>query len=204
MNTQEEQTTVATMDLDGGAPCLDFVNTASGRSTGPLRERLRGYEDVVTIAERVGVLEPSEGRRLRKAAAAAPPEAAAVHRRAIALREAIFRLFAQDEAAGEDLALLAGEAGEALAARRLEGTAEGYRFTWPYTDDLARALWPLAASAAELLTSEEHRRVKECAAENCNWLFLDVSRNRSRRWCDMAVCGNRAKARRFSARQRGA
>ena len=203
METQEERTTVETMDLDGGAPCLDFVNTASGRTAGPLRERLHGYADVVTIAERVGVLERSEGRRLRAAAAAGPAKAARVHARAVALREAIFRLFARDEPSEEDLALVAAEAGEALSARRLEVTGEGYRFTWPESDDLARALWPLAASAAELLTSEAHGRVKECAADNCNWLFLDESRNRSRRWCDMAVCGNRAKARRFSERQRG-
>ncbi|HUG42510.1 MAG TPA: ABATE domain-containing protein, partial [Longimicrobiales bacterium] len=125
METSEEQTTVATMDLDGGAPCLDFVNTASGRTEGPLRERLRSYDDLVTIAERVGVLDAAEGRRLRRAAAAAPAEAAAVHRRAVELREAIYRLFAREEPPESDLALLAAEAGEGLAARRLEVTDEG-------------------------------------------------------------------------------
>lgn len=199
----EEQTTVATMDLDGGAPCLDFVNTASGRSAGPLRERLNGYDDLVTIAERVGVLEGSEGARLRGAAASSPAAAEAVLERARALREAIYRLFAGEGASERDLALLAEEAGEGLAARRLVPADGGYAFAWPRTEELARPLWPLAASAAELLTSGEQERVKECAADNCNWLFLDESRNRSRRWCDMAVCGNRAKARRFSARQRG-
>ena len=82
-----------------------------------------------------------------------------------------------------------------------EGEAEGYAFIWPGTDDLARPLWPLALSAGDLLTSADRERVKECAADNCSWLFLDMSRNRSRRWCDMAVCGNRAKARRFRARE---
>jgi predicted RNA-binding Zn ribbon-like protein len=63
-------------------------------------------------------------------------------------------------------------------------------------------LWPVVRSAAELLTSDELGRVRECAADNCAWLFLDRSKNRSRRWCDMAVCGNRDKVRRFRQRSR--
>jgi predicted RNA-binding Zn ribbon-like protein len=63
-------------------------------------------------------------------------------------------------------------------------------------------LWPVARSAAELLTSERAGRVRECASETCSWLFLDGSRNGRRKWCDMASCGNRAKARRYYARHR--
>jgi len=56
--------------------------------------------------------------------------------------------------------------------------------------------------AAGLLTSEKLDRVEECADDRCGWLFLDVSRNRSRRWCAMEDCGNRAKARRHYKRKR--
>src|SRR5690606_34555848 len=77
-------------------------------------------------------------------------------------------------------------------------------FGWPESNALDQVLWPVAVSAAELLTSADRERVKECAADTCNWLFLDMSRNRSRRWCDMKECGNRAKARRFYKRQRAA
>jgi predicted RNA-binding Zn ribbon-like protein len=63
-------------------------------------------------------------------------------------------------------------------------------------------LWPVARSAADLLTSQEQSRVRECAASDCGWLFLDLSRNRSRRWCDMETCGNRTKARRHYARSK--
>jgi predicted RNA-binding Zn ribbon-like protein len=62
-------------------------------------------------------------------------------------------------------------------------------------------LWPVLRSAAELLTSDRMDRVRLCSAEDCDWLFLDSSRNRSRRWCDMAVCGNRSKVRRFRQTQ---
>lgn len=194
--------TVETMGLEGGEPCLDFVNTASGRSRGPLREKLRGYGDLVTIAERVGVVNGAEGERLRAATTSetAADAAESVLERAKALREAIFRLFARG-ATAEDLARISEEAGAAAGHRRLVVAGEGYALEWEATDDLARPLWPFALSALALLTSEERGRVKECAADDCSWLFLDMSRNRSRRWCDMAVCGNRAKARRFRARE---
>ena len=70
---------------------------------------------------------------------------------------------------------------------------------WTYTFEerkLDQMLWPIIRSAAELLTSDKLDRVCECPGENCGWLFIDMSRNRSRRWCDMKDCGNRAKARR--------
>jgi predicted RNA-binding Zn ribbon-like protein len=56
---------------------------------------------------------------------------------------------------------------------------------------------PLIRSAADLLVSDELKRVKRCGDPACGWLFLDTSRNKSRRWCDMSDCGNRAKASRF-------
>lgn len=62
-------------------------------------------------------------------------------------------------------------------------------------------LWPVARSAAELLTSPDAQRVRECALRSCSWLFVDRSRNRRRRWCDMKTCGNRAKARRHYRRK---
>lgn len=68
-------------------------------------------------------------------------------------------------------------------------------------DALARRIiGAVARSAADLLTSGELDRVKVCDAHDCGWFFVDVSRNRSRRWCDMAGCGNRDKARRYRAR----
>jgi predicted RNA-binding Zn ribbon-like protein len=67
---------------------------------------------------------------------------------------------------------------------------------------LHRLLWPIAESAAELLTSQEVSSIRLCEAPDCDWLFLDNSRNRSRRWCDMKICGNREKARRHYRRSR--
>jgi len=191
---------VETMDLVGGDVALDFVNTASGRSDGPLREKLRTYGDLVTWAERVGIVDARLAARLRSSAADSPRKAEAVLERARALRESVYRVFVDGDTRPEDMALLSKEAGLAAAVRLLVPEPDGFGYAWPETDDAERVLWPVAAAVADLLTSPDSQRVKECAADNCNWLFLDMSRNRSRRWCDMKVCGNRAKARRFSAR----
>jgi predicted RNA-binding Zn ribbon-like protein len=83
-------------------------------------------------------------------------------------------------------------------------TAVQTEFVWQWDEDatdLDRVLWPIAQSAAELLTSPELARVRECAKEHCNWLFVDRSKNRSRRWCDMQECGNVAKVRRYRSRK---
>jgi predicted RNA-binding Zn ribbon-like protein len=90
------------------------------------------------------------------------------------------------------------------APRDRGGRAE---FDWLWTDvdeHLTSILWPVARAATTLLTSPDLARVRECAGDPCGWLFLDVSKNGSRRWCDMADCGNRAKARRYRARRKGA
>ncbi len=84
-------------------------------------------------------------------------------------------------------------------------TSAGYAWTW--ADDpnaLDRMLWPLVRSAAELLVTGDLSRVRVCGGERCGWLFVDTSKNRSRRWCDMQDCGNVAKVRRFRTRQHAA
>ncbi len=96
------------------------------------------------------------------------------------------------------------ELAEALARLRLELTSDGAR--WVLRHDSAALdspLWSIARSAADLLTSDELARVRECDGLDCTWLFLDCSRSRSRRWCSMASCGNRAKARRHYHRRKG-
>lgn len=200
-------TTVEEMDLVGGAPALDFVNTGSGRSEPPFKEKLGGYGDLVTWARRLDLVGPETERKLRRAAEADPAGAERVLTRGRELREAIYRAFSatRGDAAppAEALAIIGEHAARASSHRRLVPTEDGCEWDWAEADAdvLERPLWPVALSAAELATSSDQlARVKECGSDNCNWLFLDMSRNRSRRWCDMKDCGNRAKARRFRAR----
>ena len=195
-------------DLSGGLLCLDFANTVSDRSSGRENEHLRRFLDLVSFAKQVGLISEEQAWRLVSSANRHPKDAATVLEQAIALRESIYRLFSDvaggRQARDEDLATLNRALSESL--KRLRVQRQSRRFEWAWQDQseaLDQMLWPVARSAAELLTSEELSAVRECAAETCGWLFLDRSRNQSRRWCDMKVCGNRSKARRHYQRSRG-
>ncbi|MDD5265163.1 MAG: ABATE domain-containing protein [Candidatus Bipolaricaulis sp.] len=195
------------LKLVGGALCLDFANTTGWRPDPGDEEYLRDYEDVVVWAALAGAASETEARRLLRRAKSDPERARAVHARAVALREALYRI------------LSASAAGHLAGSRDIDAVNQvvhdAYRhlciaphdggFAWEWDgarDALELPLWKVARSAADLLVSSELRRVRECSGHRCDWLFLDASRNRSRRWCDMANCGNRAKARRNYERRR--
>ena len=196
----------AALSLVGGRLCLDFANTVGSHAGASPNEHLRSYRDLVAWSRHAGILTEAEERRLLEAAAGRPDEASVVLERAVALREAIYRLFsavaagrAPDEA---DLETLNVALARALDHARIVPAGAG--FAWAWRDEqgaLDRMLWPVARSAADLLTGGELDRVGECANDSCGWLFLDLSRNRSRRWCDMQDCGNRVKARRHYQRR---
>lgn len=187
--------------LFGGRPCLDFANTVDPRHGQDRRELLHSYTDLLSWSRAATGMSDELATRLATASQG-EQAAASVLERGLRLREAIYRLFAGPGAGDADLATLNQELSEAMEHARVVRAEPGFRWTWPDTDDLARPLWPVARSAAKLLTSPELERVRECLGENCGWLFLDTSRNRRRTWCSMEGCGNRAKARRHYARRR--
>ncbi|MDQ2912702.1 MAG: CGNR zinc finger domain-containing protein [Chloroflexota bacterium] len=194
------------VELAGGALALDFANTVGGTHVSPTHDHLRDYGDIARFAVLAGGLEPAVAKRLAQRAERDPRRAAAVYELGIVLREAIWAVFsalASGEAPRDaDLALIGDAAAAGAARSRLVYDRDGVGWSLPSDgDELERPLWDIARSAADLLTSAESDRVKECASTTCEWVFLDKSRNRSRRWCDMSDCGNRAKARRFQARK---
>lgn len=194
-------------ELSGGALCLDFINTRDERPTEQPKELLTSYGDLVRWARQAGAVTRRQGEALEKHAGRRPREALAVLERARSVREKLFALFS-DPAAGRRLSgkriqSLNAPLAAALARQRLApGKKEGAEWTWSESPDLDRMLWPVLRSAGDLLTSEDLARVRECAADSCAWLFVDRSKNRSRRWCDMTVCGNRDKVRRHRQRRR--
>jgi predicted RNA-binding Zn ribbon-like protein len=194
-------------DYIGGSLILDFTNV--GTHAGHNHEHLRSYDDLVDFVQQAGGLSPADARRLTADAGRHPSAAKAVLARAIALREASMRVFSafarKKTPSSRDLELISREAAAALAQRRI--ALAGKQITWTWSDDvtLERVLWPIAQAGSELLTSDGDRgMVRECASDTCEWLFLDRTRNHSRRWCDMADCGNRAKQQRLRARARKA
>lgn len=202
------KTVMTRLPLLGGALCLDFANTTGWRPAPADEEFLRDYEDLVAWAEYARALEPAEARSMLRAAKAETERARAAHRRAIALRECVYRIFSAVAAGREpespDLDLLNETVRDANRHLALAAVPGGFAWTWQGAERaLDLPLWRVARSAADLLVSSDHGRVRECAGEKCDWLFLDASKNHSRRWCDMATCGNRAKAQRNYARRRG-
>jgi predicted RNA-binding Zn ribbon-like protein len=190
---------------------LDFVNTNDWHASEKPIERLTDYADLTSWAEQVRLVTPAEAAELRQLADSHPTKAQAVLERARALREALYRLFTAhiEERRTEpaDIALVNAELPAAMAHSRLQPADTGYVIGWPQESKaLDSLLWPIAFSAADLLTNADLlSRVGQCADDRgCGWLFLDLTKNRSRRWCSMRGCGNRAKAQRHYHRQQDA
>jgi predicted RNA-binding Zn ribbon-like protein len=203
----EAATRAGTLSLLGGRPSLDFANTADWHASDNPIETLTSYSELVAWSVHAGILTGDQGRRLLAEAERLPAESNAVLGRAIALREAIYRVFSAishgHDPQTSDLTVVNAELSWTLAQSRIVSTAQGFEWDWAGGEDaLDRMLWPVVRDAADLLTSGELDRVGQCADGKCGWLFLDTSRNRSRRWCSMEDCGNRAKARRHYERSR--
>jgi predicted RNA-binding Zn ribbon-like protein len=190
----------------GGRLCLDFINTVGGRAGATvLRDKLPEYSNLLEWSRQAGIANPTESRNLARRAAAHRQETEATLRRAVLLREALYRIF---KAAAEgrrprvaDLDTVSKELRLARAHECLTHTGGAFAWTWQDGETaLDRILWPVSLSAADLLTSGDLSRLRQCGGPECGWMFLDTSRNRSRHWCDMKDCGNRAKVSRFRQR----
>lgn len=191
-----------------GDICLDFINTLDHRPD-PARQQelLNSYEDLADWATQAGAIRATQRTSLLRLAEDRPQAARIALRNAVHLRECLYRLV-QDSlerrrAADADLRTFSGYLGEALSYLQLRSVPGGYRLQW--TDDHLRLeliLWSIARSASGLLTSGDSQLIRQCDAETCRWFFIDRSKNHTRRWCDMKVCGNRAKARRFYREQK--
>jgi predicted RNA-binding Zn ribbon-like protein len=150
-----------------------------------------------------------DAQTLDHMAANSPSEAEMVLKQAVDLRETIYRIFSTITAGSMpndvDLVTFNGNLSRASLRSRIIKTKDGLSWDWTGNKDtLDWMLNPIIRSAADLLVSDDLKRVKRCADPRCGWLFLDVSRNKTRRWCDMKDCGNRAKASRFYQRKKQA
>ena len=205
---------LAAAKLIGGRHCLDFVNTIGGRTATQAKgadsyvirdDHLNDYSDLLAWGLRVGYLSETEAPRFIREALRSPAEAHLVWKRAIALREAIYRISSavvrRKPPAQADLETLNHELQIAHSQIILAAGKQGFEWEWNHAKPaLDRILWPIADSAAEMLTTADLTRIHRCAGEDCGWLFDDTTRNRSRQWCDMKDCGNVAKVRRFRSR----
>jgi len=189
-------------DLTGGLLCLDFANTLEDRPDVHPQELLNSYNDLVSWGKQAHVLTEQEAQRLLEKAVRYPAEASVVLEQAIEIREAIFRIFkavAEDALPeDEDLVTLSAVVADAQSHARLVPKANGFRWDWTgKADDLDYLFWPVVRSAADFLTSDDLDTVRVCASDSCNWLFIDTSKNHSRRWLNMKYYVNLETAPRF-------
>lgn len=184
------------------APALDFCNTLAGWNGGEEREYLATYAHLVVWARDAGLVDDAAAADLRDKAVAEPRVAERQLRRARSLRRVLYRACA----APDDLAAwntVGREARAAAAHAELHhGRPPGHRWSVSAEAGLARPVLEVAREAGALLATTELGDVRQCPGSGCGWLFVD--RTGRRRWCTMEVCGNRAKVRRHSDRERAA
>lgn len=204
----EKKRNAASLKLLGGRLCLDFINTLDWRGAETPVEFLNTYSDLVSWSRHAGISTPGETRQLTKLAKGCEAEAQQVRQQAVGLRETIYRIFSavsqNKNPSPTDLAGFNQHLSLTMKASQIIKTKAG--FSWNTTGDKARLDWilnPIIRSAAEVLVSDEIKNIKTCADPACGWLFVDISRNKRRRWCDMQDCGNRAKASRFYKKTQG-
>lgn len=184
---------------------LDFVNTDEIRR-GARADLLRDFDSLVVFLEETGTLDAERGSGIRRRAQQQPAGAAAAlveARRARAtLRVLAERGGASDKARWDALTEINRVLGRSAGTRRLEPRADGSfaRSFVPVGDAFAGLIIPVVESAAESLIDGELSRIRRCGDARCSRVFLDPTRNGRRRWCEMATCGNRAKAARFRDR----
>lgn len=191
--------------LVAGHPALDFVNTLDWRfrDSGP-EELLNGYSGLVRFAAQAGLLSGEQLRRLKKLP---DEEAAQAFGRVLELRELLAQIFyaMKDREVPPVAAVtkLDHQIHEAQSRPRLRWNRSRFEMIWPSEgENPDLPLWMLARAAGDLLTGEAAGAIRVCENPECRWLFLDTSKNHTRRWCDMKLCGNRMKARRYKAQRR--
>ncbi len=176
------------IEIVGNALCFDFANTVSARPS--------ARWDVLATAETAAAWAAAIGHPITDSIRDEELDGAQE------LREVVYRVFHHvahgGQPASDDLDALTAEYAAGVQAASLRAGDGTYRLSWPGDRTLRTLRWEVATSAVDLLTAGPLDRVGECPA--CGWLFLDTSKNRSRRWCSMATCGGRDKARRYYAR----
>ena len=196
------------LDLKSGHPVLEFTNTVSNHAREHPGEQLFNCEDLFAWMGKVGLMRAAQVELLKRKVATQPEESAGIFTKSLELREAIYRIFvAKTKAkspADRDLMILNSVLAPLTSDAQIVYRSGGFEWGWNFDENALDApLWILALSAVDLLTSEHLKLVGQCAdEEGCGWLFVDTSKNHSRRWCDINDCGNRAKQRRYQQRVR--
>ena len=199
----------SSLDLIADDLALDFANTESGRGFPSHQNHFREATNVVEWLKHAEALRPVEADWLRLRVSERADLAEDLLARATELREAVHEIGAalgrRAKAPEPALANLSALHARFVAKAELAPGVTACRWSWRVrASPVEAALGPIALAAVRLFTEGDFDRIRECGGHACGWLFYDRSKNNRRRWCEMEVCGNRAKQRRLAARRRGA
>jgi predicted RNA-binding Zn ribbon-like protein len=208
METVEVTRTPRELPIVGGHLAVDFANTVDDPEGHERYDHAGTYPELVGWSARIGILRPDQADELLKAAGEHPRATSAALKRAHLLRRILNETFSEIAAANSELVDDARErtpaaywaelrpfVADAIRHAELVGAHATYELSWPVTARLDALLWPIAVAAADLLTAPQLSRLKKCGG--CPWVFLDQSKNFSRRWCAMEDCGTHEKIRRY-------
>ena len=193
------------MRLDGGVLCLDFVNTVHSRVDSTICDYIRDYGDLLRWLQKCQAVPPQVLSRLRELYATDSQGTQRVLKQARDIRELLYRIVSALAAGRAPLAADLNQF-QSLAEKtwrhlRIEPEQNCWEWKWAaQAADLRHPLRLVVKSAVELLISDSVTRIKECPA--CGWVFLDQSKNGSRRWCSMQTCGSIDKASRYYYRKK--
>ena len=210
MRTKAKKRRPQRFELSAGVLCLDFINTLDDRPSGTPKELLGQYADLVRFAEDSELLTSTQADNLAQRVDSRPSDAQQTLGAAIRLREAMYEIFwavaNRRKIPSPGLATLNQFIREAgchfvlvQSNGRFVSKFDDYANPQPPFDAI---LWPIVRSATDVLVSDHLPFVRACSSKTCQWLFVDTSKSHRRRWCNMKLCGNRAKVRRFYARQK--
>jgi predicted RNA-binding Zn ribbon-like protein len=192
------------LSLVGGILALDFANTRSGLGTLDEIEHLREPVNLLEWAEHVGAVTSRRTRTLRSDLESSP-EGQDMLMRARSARQAFYEvgsaLAGGRNPPQQSLSRVRDLASETMKAAKLTRSPDGtFELSFRGARAFDAVIGPVALSMYDLLRQGSFERLKQCPQPDCGWLFYDRSKNNSRRWCDMAVCGNRMKAQRHRSR----
>jgi predicted RNA-binding Zn ribbon-like protein len=198
-----------TFELLGGALCLDFANTIHEYGAVDPREELQNFQDLISFEQQAGAITEKEAATFSSRASNSPQMANKTLAAAKEFRRSLYRTFSAiakgKDPSSSDLAYLNQQIPRVLQNLQIQKKAHDVVWSWKKDHiSLDPVLWPIVRSTVELLTSHQRALVRECEGEDCTWLFLDHSKNRTRRWCDMDICGNRAKWHRYYKKHKNA
>jgi predicted RNA-binding Zn ribbon-like protein len=197
-----KERSIATLPLDGGALCFHFINTIDAWRGNNLHEYLGSYQEVIAWCRKVDILDDAQRAALLQYALKHEAEAATALQKLKRTRETLYHFFsaiAEDDGITMAASLLEKfnkALTNALSHLQFETTSTGVKATLQRDDtDLMAPLWTVMKSAYDVLTNQEHARIKEC--ETCGWIFLDSTKNNRKRWCSPTSCGTMDKSKRY-------